>query len=124
MAKHVLAGFEGMDEVIVRLLSIGRPVDSPKLTDTDIVVPGGVSAAHRRPIHDIVGQSLAHTPALVQRSSQRADAGVLISYVPCCFATPTPTTAPNPLAATNRALSSFSWPTSAVAPHLLHHHLH
>ena len=58
MAKHVLAGFEGMDEVIVRLLSIGRPVDSPKLTDTDIVAPGGVSAGHRRPIHDIVGQSL------------------------------------------------------------------
>lgn len=67
LATHIEANVDGVDEVIVRLLSsIGRPIDRPQLAAIDVVAAGGLSTAQQQQIRDFARQQLAELPALVK----------------------------------------------------------
>lgn len=68
LARDILAGIEGLDEVTVRLLSaIGRPLDQPQLAAVDVAAAGGLSDAQRRRIEDALAHGLAGLPGLTRQ---------------------------------------------------------
>ncbi|GAB7540571.1 methionine adenosyltransferase [Cupriavidus sp. 8B] len=67
LAAYIEANVDGVDVVIVRLLSsIGRPIDQPQLVAIDVAAADGLSAARQQQIRYLVGQQLAALPALVK----------------------------------------------------------
>ncbi|MDF3883067.1 methionine adenosyltransferase [Cupriavidus basilensis] len=67
LAARIEADVDGVDVVIVRLLSsIGRPIDQPQLVAIDVAATDGLSAARQQQIRYLVRQQLAGLPALVK----------------------------------------------------------
>lgn len=73
LAAHIEANVDGVDVVIVRLLSsIGRPIAQPQLVAIDVAAADGLSAARQQQIRYLIGQQLAELPALVKELTSGA----------------------------------------------------
>ncbi|WP_011295951.1 methionine adenosyltransferase [Cupriavidus necator] len=67
LAARIAADVDGVNQVVVRLLSgIGRPIDQPQLAAIDVVAEEGLSPDEQREIRDLLRQQLANIPTLVR----------------------------------------------------------
>ncbi|TPQ30650.1 methionine adenosyltransferase [Cupriavidus pinatubonensis] len=67
LAARIAADMDGVNEVVVRLLSgIGRPIDQPQLAAIDVVAEQGLSPTQQQEIRELLRQQLANLPTLVR----------------------------------------------------------
>ncbi|QEZ44144.1 methionine adenosyltransferase [Cupriavidus oxalaticus] len=67
LAGRIAADVDGVNEVVVRLLSgIGRPIDQPQLAAVDAVAEQGLSPTQQQEIRELIRQQLANLPTLVK----------------------------------------------------------